>query len=134
MTSVASFYFASRAATTTATAPLSKPTLVSVAPAEASKAADRVAVPVKISGTDLQLARTVRFEMGGGNAVLATDVSSNDQSVQCHVTLEPGLASGKYDVIVTNGDGATAKLPGAFEVRQPSATQGGQPPPPTQAG
>lgn len=116
MTSVASFYFASRAASITAAAPSSTPSLVSIEPAQAVKGTAAVVVPVKISGTGLQLAKTVKFGMSGANALLANDVVSNDQAVRCEVSIDPGLAPGKYDVIVTNSDGREAKLPSAFEI------------------
>jgi hypothetical protein len=116
MTAVVSFYFATRSATTTAATPVSTPELTSVTPTQAAKAATPVPVPVKISGTDLQLAKTVKLEMGSGNAVLATDVSSSDEFIKCDVTIDPGLAPGKYDVVVTTTDGQAVKLPAAFEV------------------
>jgi hypothetical protein len=87
------------------------------------KTAAPAVVPVKISGTDLQLAKMVKLQMGSGNAVLATDVSSNDQLIKCELTIEPAIAEGKYDVIVTNSDGATATLPGSFEVHSQAAVQ-----------
>jgi len=118
MTSVSSFYFASRASATTVTPPRSTPTLVNITPAEVSKAAASPVVPVKISGTDLQLAKTVRFETTGGKALQASDVSSNDQCVKCELKMDPGIAIGQYDMIVTNSDGAAAKLPKALEIKQ----------------
>jgi TRAP-type C4-dicarboxylate transport system permease small subunit len=116
MTSVASFYFASRASTPTASPKPSSPALVSITPAQVSKATATGPVGIKISGTNLQLAQTVRFESVGANAILASSVTSSDQSVSCEITIDPSLAPGKYDVIVTNTDGTTAKLPSAFEI------------------
>jgi hypothetical protein len=117
MTSVTSFYFATRgAAPTDVVSRVSKPTLAGVAPMQAASAAAPVDVPVKISGTDLQLAKTVKFQ-SGGTTVLATEVTSSDQLVTCKLTIPPGLAPAEYDVVVTNSDGATASLPKAFKVQ-----------------
>ncbi len=116
MTSVTSFYFATRAGTSTAKTPTSSPTLASVVPTEATRAAAPFVVALKIFGTDLQLAKTVKLKMSGG-AMLATDITSSEQLIKCDLTIDPGLAAGKYDVVVTNSDGGTATLPGAFEVK-----------------
>jgi hypothetical protein len=116
MTSVVSFYFASRAATSAASTPLSTPTLINVAPTQAVKMAEPAVVGVRISGTGLQLAKTVKLQRSGGNTVLATDVSSSEDLIKCDFRIEPTLAEGKYDVVVTNGDGAMAALPGSFDV------------------
>ena len=115
MTSVASFYFASRA-TTAATVKhgAASPTLASITPSEASKAAG--AVSAKIFGTDLQLTKSVSLETSGGSKVLGTDVTSNDQLIKCEFALDAALPEGKYDVVVTSSDGAAVTLPGAFQV------------------
>ena len=125
MTSVASFYFASRVAAPVTAGPKSSPKLISVAPTETVQTPGPVVVPVKISGTDLQLAKTVTLEMAGGHALLATEVSSNEQLVKCDVTIDAGVAPGKYDVVVRNSDDAKATLPSAFEVRQQAGAPGG---------
>ena len=114
MTSVASFYFASRAATPTTKPAVSAPKLASITPTQASKAAGPV-VSAKIFGTDLQLTKTVNLNMGGSK-MPGMDVTSNDQLIKCEFTIDPDLAVGKYDVVVTSSDGATATLPSAFEV------------------
>lgn len=115
MTAVTSFYFATRGATTPDTATASEPTIASVTPVQATSATEAVDVAVTIAGTDLRLAKTVKFQLGG-TTVLATDVLSNDERVMCQLTIQPGLAPGDYDVIVTNSDDATASLPKAFKV------------------
>ncbi len=120
MTAVTSFYFATRGATTPIATTASKPTIASITPVQASTAAEPVDVPVTISGTDLRLAKTVKFQLAG-TTVLATDVLSNDERVMCQVTIQPGLAPGDYDVIVMNSDDATASLPKAFKVQAPVA-------------
>lgn len=114
MTSVSSFYFATRATTLTAKPSVSTPSLTSIAPTQASKAAGAV-VSIKISGTDLQLAKTVNLEMGASK-VQGMNVLSNDVCVTCEFMIDPALTQGKYDVMVTTTDGAAAKLLGAFEV------------------
>ena len=84
-------------------------------PAGASTA-DPVDVAVTITGTDLRLAKTVKLQLAT-TTVLATSVSSNDECVKCQLTIQPGLAAGDYDVVVTNSDEATASLPKAFKVQ-----------------
>ena len=115
MTAVTSFYFATRGASSAEAATTSKPTIVSIAPVQASGGVDPVDVSMTISGTDLRLAKTVKFQLAG-TTVLATDVLSNDERVMCQLTIQPGLAPGDYDLIVTNSDDATASLPKAFKV------------------
>lgn len=117
MASVTSFYFAARsAAPTSATPKPSEPALVDVTPASAAVGAQPVSVPLEISGTDLQLAKTVKLK-SGDTTVLATNVVSGDQVIKCVLTMPPGLAAGDYDVVVTNSDDATASLPKAFKVQ-----------------
>ena len=58
----------------------------------------------------------------GGSEVPGMDVTSNDQLVTCEFTIDPGLAVGKDDVVVTSSDGTMATLPSAFEVT-PSLTR-----------
>ncbi|MBZ5559961.1 MAG: hypothetical protein LAO77_22095 [Acidobacteriia bacterium] len=118
MTSVVSFYFASRGAATSAEARKSTPELTSVVPATiaapAAGAAPTVAT-LAIAGSDLQLAKTVKLAMAGA-AVLGTDISSREDLVKCSVSVDATTAKGAYDVIVTNSDGAAATLPAAFTV------------------
>jgi hypothetical protein len=59
--------------------------------------------------------KTVSLDMGGSK-VPGMDVTSNDQMGKCEFTIDPGLAVGKDDVVLTSSDGATATLPSAFEV------------------
>ena len=117
MTAVTSFYFATRGALPTdAAASASKPTIVSVAPVQVATNTEPVDVQMTISGTDLRLAKAVKFQ-SAGTTVLATDVLSNDERVMCRMMIQPGLAPGEYDVIVTNSDDAAATLPKAFKVQ-----------------
>ena len=114
MTSVASFYFASRASASATKPTVSTPKLTSITPTLASKASGPT-VAVKIVGTELQLAKNVNLEMAG-TRVPGTDVTSNAELIKCAFALDPGLPVGKYDVVVTTSDGVTATLPAAFEV------------------
>lgn len=114
MTSVASFYFASRAGAPTATTSLT-PKLTSITPAQASKATTTAPVPVKIAGTDLQLTKSVNLEMGG-TKMAGADVMSSGELIKCEFPVDASTAEGKYDVVVTASDGTTATLPAAFEV------------------
>jgi hypothetical protein len=114
MTSVASFYFASRAAATATKPAAATPKLTSITPTQASKAAG-VPLSARIAGTDLQLTKNVNLELGAGK-VPGTDVTSSAELIKCEFTLDPNLPVGKYDVVVTTSDGATATLPGAVEI------------------
>jgi hypothetical protein len=114
MTSVASFYFATRAAASTTKQVVPAPTLASIAPARASRSAGPT-VSARIFGTDLAGTKSVGLEMGGSK-VPGMEVTSNDMLIRCDFTIDPALAVGKYDVVVTRADGATATLPGAFDV------------------
>ena len=114
MTAVASFYFASRASASATTAAVSAPKLTSISPTQASTASSPT-VAVKIVGTELQLTKNVNLEMGG-TRVPGADVTSSAELIKCEFTLDPGLPAGKYDVVVTTSDGATATLPSAFGV------------------
>jgi hypothetical protein len=114
MTSVASFYFASRASASAKAAAVSAPKLTSITPTQASKTAPSP-VAVKIVGTELQLTKNVNLEMGAAR-IPGADVTSSAELIKCEFTLDAGLAAGKYDVVVTTSDGATATLPAAFEI------------------
>jgi len=114
MTAVASFYFASRASTSAAKPTASAPQLTSITPTLVSKGAVPT-VPYRIVGTDLQLAKDVTLVMGG-TKVPGTDVTSRPDLIKCDFAIDPGLAIGKYDVVVTTSDGATATLPTALEI------------------
>ncbi len=83
-----------------------------------------MSVPIQLSGTDLQLAKTVTLESGAAT-IVATNVVSNEQLIKCDVTIEPGVTAGKYDVVVTTSDNATATLPKGFEVHARPAVDGG---------
>ena len=114
MTAVASFYFASRASASAAAAAVSAPKLTSITPTQASTA-DSPTVAVQIVGTDLQLTKNVNLEMAA-TRIAGSDVTSNAELIKCAFALDPGRPAGKYDVVVTTSDGATATLPAAFEV------------------
>ena len=114
MTSVASFYFASRASASATAAAVSAPRLTSITPTQASTAGSPT-VAVQIVGTDLQLTKNVNLEMAA-TRIAGSDVTSNAELIKCAFALDPGRPAGKYDVVVTTSDGATATLPAAFEV------------------
>ena len=114
MTSVASFYFASRAAAPAPAPTVSRPEVTSIEPTQLSKAAG-LTVDARIVGTDLQLAKKVNLEQGT-TRVVASDVLSNAELITCTFTFDAGAPQGKYNVVATMSDGATATLPEAFEV------------------
>ena len=94
--------------------PVSSPAITSISPVEATVGAPPV--PVQIVGNGLQLASSVKI-IQGANEVLVSDITSNDQVISCKITLNANQPKGSYDVIVTNSDGAVAKLPKGFTVK-----------------
>ena len=117
MTSVASFYFASRAAASMTGASKSSPKLLAIKPIDASKTKGTFPMDVEISGNDLQLAKGVTFQKTGAATLVATNVVSSNQVVKCQISVGPNQDEGKYDATVTNSDGATATLPQGFDVK-----------------
>jgi len=113
MTAVASFYFASRSGAQSELQPkTSSPSISSLSVANGSPGNT---IPLQIDGSGLQLAQSVKLVQGPWE-VLATDVTSSDHVVNCKVALAQDLPNGPYDVVVTNSDGGSAKLLGAFTV------------------
>jgi hypothetical protein len=114
MTAVASFYFATRAAAGPAPkTSVSSPTITGVSPKEAALGTAPISLTVRIAGSGLQLANSVKF-VQGTNAVPVSGVISNDAMIQCALTLDPSLAKGAYDIVITNSDGGETKLPQGF--------------------
>ena len=48
--------------------------------------------------------------------IAGSGVTSDAELIKCEFALDPGLPAGKYGVVVTTSDGATATLPAAFEI------------------
>jgi hypothetical protein len=113
MTAVSSFYFASRASAAAAAPTVSTPELTSIEPTFSKQAGP--AVDIKIKGKNLELTKNVTLEKGA-TKITASDVLSSAELITCKFTLDAGTPVGKYNVVATMSDGATATLPEAFEV------------------
>jgi hypothetical protein len=110
VTSVAGFYFGSRATAAPPTEALS-PEIRGISPTSQIAGAT---FPLTISGDRLDLVKEVKI-VSGSNQVVATDVVSNASTIKCELSL-PQDATGAWDVIVTDGLGRTGRLPSALTV------------------
>jgi hypothetical protein len=115
VTSVSSFYFASKTAEA-AVASLAKtppaPVIRSISPTTAARAAT---IDVKISGDSLDLVKEAKITYGG-QTVLAKDLTSNASYVKCTLEVPQNVPQGAWTVTVTDGVGQKADLPGSFTV------------------
>jgi hypothetical protein len=75
-----------------------------------------ITLPVQIVGTDLQLANSVKIVQGAKD-IPVSNITSNDLTINCILTLDPSLPKGAYDVIITNSDGRVGKLTQALTVQ-----------------
>jgi hypothetical protein len=114
MTSVASFYFASRASAPATAPAVSSPELISIEPTQLSKQA-ALTVEARIKGKNLELTKHVTVDKGA-TRIAASDVLSSAELITCNLAFDAGAPPGKYNVVATMSDGATATLPEAFEV------------------
>jgi hypothetical protein len=94
----------------------SSPAITAISPSDATVGTTQSPIPVQISGSALQLANSVKI-VQGANELLVANIVSNEGVIKCNVTLNPNQPKGVYDVIVTNSDGAVARLPQAFTVK-----------------
>jgi hypothetical protein len=118
MTAVASFYFASRASATAAAPTVSSPELISIEPAQRLRQDGLTVKDAKIKGKNLELTKSVTLEKGA-TKVAASDVLSNAELITCTFTFDAGAPLGKYNVVATMSDGATATLPEGFDLTSP---------------
>jgi hypothetical protein len=114
VTSVASFYFGAKAASG-ASPPPAGPAPAPKAVSPPARGARGSTVPIEITGGSLQLVDKVRLAKDSAQ-VVCTNVFSNANVVRCNAPLDAGLATGSWDVIVTDTTGMEAKLPGAFTI------------------
>jgi hypothetical protein len=114
VTSVASFYFGSRAAASGSAGgdvPRAPPEIRGIDPQRLTADA---ASPLEIRGDRLDLVKEVKIT-SGSNQLVASDVVSNASTVRCRLGLPPD-AVGTWDVIVTDGIGRTSRLPSALMI------------------
>jgi amino acid transporter len=120
VTSVASFYFGAKTATSAqagmldATRPtIGAPSLRALNPSKIVRGAP--AVTLEITGDNLDLVKEVKVA-SGSQQVLATGVMSNTSSIKCQLAVDQNAPAGAWDVIVTDGAGRQAKLASGLNV------------------
>ena len=115
VTSVASFYFGSKVASSgqVTDGTRSPPSIRSVSPKTHSR--DGALFLFEITGDNLDLVKEAKI-VQGGKQVVTSDVTSNASLVRCQLKLTPDLPEGTWDVIVTDGTGRQAKLPAVLTV------------------
>ena len=96
--------------------PVSSPSITGISPDDVTVGPTPIPLDVQIIGDGLQLANSVKI-VQGANEVPVSDITSNDLVINFKALVDANQAKGKYDVIVTNSDGAVAKLPQAFTVK-----------------
>jgi hypothetical protein len=119
VTAVSSFYFASRV-TTADGAPAagvarSAPEIRGIAPQSQTRGAAGATFEFAINGDRLDLVKEAKI-VSGPNQIVATDVVSNASAIRCKLELGPNVATGAWDLIVTDGIGRTATLPAALTI------------------
>jgi hypothetical protein len=112
ITSITSFYFASKTGTDTSSLPTTPPKLTRVDKPSLTTA--ELPANVTGQGTGLQPAQHVTLHNNAKGEVGATGVSSNDTAV--HFTVPAGTAAVTWDVIVKMSDGSEAVLPGGITI------------------
>jgi len=95
---------------------VSSPRITDISPKTVTLGSAAITLPVQIVGTDLQLANSVKIVQGTRD-IPVSNITSNDLTISCMLTLEPSLPTGVYDVIVTNSDGGVGKLAQAFTIQ-----------------
>jgi hypothetical protein len=120
VTSVAGFYFGSQTATSAAQSAVQSSTSARPAPIlrainPTSQKQGTGPVDYQVSGDNLDLVKEVKIVLGS-NQVIATDLSSNASLAKCRFTVPVTAPVGAWDVVVTDGTGAVAKLPGAVNI------------------
>src|SRR6266487_661198 len=124
---VASFYFGSRSAASAhrASAPstaTSKPVIRRVNPTSSLLGEAKQDLPLTIEGMNFQSPKEVRL-IQGSEVMDGTVISTSETKIQCKFTILPNQKSGKWDLIIVNGDGGQDRLDEAFELQVPPAQQ-----------
>jgi IPT/TIG domain len=115
VTAVASFYFGAKTATSAEAAdtPKSAPSLRSIDP-PSHALANGLTLNLKIAGDNLDLVKEAKI-VKGTEQIVAIKVHSNASEVTCELPLLANSV-GVWDVVVTDGMGRVAKLPGALTI------------------
>jgi hypothetical protein len=122
VTSVASFYFGTRAARSSDTArglTRNTPQIRSIAPAHATRDAALSEVEFEIHGEGLDLVKEVKI-VSGPHQIVAADIVSNASVVKGKLPISPDATLGSWDVIATDGLGQSARLPNGLTIAAPA--------------
>jgi hypothetical protein len=111
VTSVASFYFGTKAASAPMDAATkSKPMLRNISPKSQTRGS---MFDAEVSGDNLDLIKEVKV-VNGARQILAANVTSNASLVKCQLNLPLTEPAGAWTVVVTDGLGQKAELPDAL--------------------
>lgn len=115
VTSLASFYFGAKTATSTQIVDTTKsaPSLRSVDP-PSYDLTNGMMVTLKVAGDNLDLIKEAKI-VKGNDQIVASKVLSNASEVTCDLLLQ-ATSAGMWDIVVTDGMGRQAKLPGALTI------------------
>ena len=70
-------------------------------------------LPVTVSGSGFQSGATANF---GDRVIVQSVTFGNSGSLQVRLRIQAQATTGPRDVIITNPDGSSAKLPGGFTI------------------
>jgi len=119
VTAVSSFYFGSRTAIAGLSGsdkPGGTPVIRSISPAKVVRG---ILTKLEITGDGLDTVKEVKA-VSNDRQVLATDVTSSASGVKCSLAMDLTAPTGAWDIVVTDGNGKTAKLAGGLFVdKQP---------------
>jgi hypothetical protein len=91
---------------------VSSPTIASISPKQAALGTAPTSLTVRIAGSGLQLANTVKHVQRTNEVVVSGVISNDTMSNVRSRGSEP--REGAYDVVITNSDGGETKLPQGF--------------------
>ncbi len=117
LTAMASFYFGTRAVSSTTQAGNSMkvtPHLRNVDPPSHSRAKG-VLNDLQVLGDNLNSIKQVKI-VNQGKQILATEVVSNDSVVKCNIPVDATTPTGKWDVVAIDSTSQSASLPSALEI------------------
>jgi len=123
MTSVTSFYFATRASSPATGNPPSIATLTSVSPNPATFAPGND-VTLKISGSDLELVTNVQLERPG-TVINASKVMSNRDEIQCSLPTDANTSAGDWSLVAIDTQGRKISLPVPLSLTSASSVSTG---------
>ena len=118
VTSVASFYFGSKAGASgqsTDTAKLA-PVLRTIDPKDCELGVDPQLVKMTITGENLDLVREIRIT-SGDKSIMGTELTTNASLAKCSLSIDASQPIGPWDVVVTDFNGRQVKWAAGFAVK-----------------